>query len=298
MPSDQPANFQTHEGNSEQTATYCYVIHFAGDHKSYWTKFDRPVVIEDGPPEWGSGSQTFSPVPISHGAIENTAEFTARPTAVSIIATNELRLFFATAATAKINIHIYRVNHAGLTNPDNPTVFDEDVFEVASGVLDSIQISGLIITGNIIPEPFYMNRLVPRYCWQRQCNHRLYDLDTCKAVKGNFKFETTLQGFTRTQREVQINGTHGGDAPLSFAGGYLVHVPSGLFFSVSKEDEFSGDTYLRLTSWNAVLEQIGDNVRVFRGCNHTLEDCEAFGRKASFGGFPFIPNKNPTIHGI
>lgn len=302
MPQVQPAAFEINEGKQEQSSTYCYVIHWnpssGSGHREYWTQFDKPVVIEDCPAAIGAGTRTFTPTQVNHGRIENSAEFTAKSTAVSIVASNDLRLFFVTAAANRVMMRIFRVNTAQLTIEGGTIDFDNHVFEVNSGILDSVAIAGNIITGTVIPEPYYMNRIVPRYAFQRQCNHRLYDGFTCGAIKGNFRMDSEIVSFTRSSRTVRIDGQHGGDAPLSFAGGYLRHIASDLRFGVIKQEESGGDTFLRLNYWSSVLENIGDLVDVLRGCRHTLNDCEAFGRKASFGGFPFIPNKNPNIHGV
>ena len=39
---------------------------------------------------------------------------------------------------------------------------------------------------------------------------------------------------------------------------------------------------------------IGDAIYLYPGCDRTLNTCHAkFGNSANFGGFPFIPTKNP-----
>ncbi|MEW6169845.1 MAG: phage BR0599 family protein [Pseudomonadota bacterium] len=39
---------------------------------------------------------------------------------------------------------------------------------------------------------------------------------------------------------------------------------------------------------------VGATVVLYPGCDHTLSTCESkFGNSANFGGFPFIPTKNP-----
>ena len=39
---------------------------------------------------------------------------------------------------------------------------------------------------------------------------------------------------------------------------------------------------------------VGDTVKAFAGCNHTTEVCDGkFANLLNYGGFPFIPQKNP-----
>ena len=39
---------------------------------------------------------------------------------------------------------------------------------------------------------------------------------------------------------------------------------------------------------------VGDTIYLYPGCDRTLATCTAkFGNSANFGGFPFIPTKNP-----
>jgi uncharacterized phage protein (TIGR02218 family) len=39
---------------------------------------------------------------------------------------------------------------------------------------------------------------------------------------------------------------------------------------------------------------VGDTISLYPGCDRTLATCDTkFGNSANFGGFPFIPTKNP-----
>jgi len=39
---------------------------------------------------------------------------------------------------------------------------------------------------------------------------------------------------------------------------------------------------------------VGDQVRAYPGCDHSLITCaNKFGNSLNFGGFPFMPEKNP-----
>lgn len=302
MPADFPANFQNQEERKEQRATYCFIIHFEGQGRSYWTKYDQPVVLENLPqplvPD-GEGTKTFTPMQIGHGRIESSAEFNARSIPISVICTNELRAYFTTANATRINCYIIRVNTDQLTSGD-PIDYENHCWVVGTGILDSIQIAGATLTAIIVPPQYYIDRQLSRYFFERQCNHVVYQNEpgTCQANPNDHMRDTYIEGFTRSLRELHINGDLD-DNGADFAGGYLIHVFSGLRFSIIKETKDGGDTYLRLSSWGPEMEQLGDQVLVYKGCRHTLDDCrDIFDQEENYGGQPYIPNKNPSFHGV
>lgn len=44
--------------------------------------------------------------------------------------------------------------------------------------------------------------------------------------------------------------------------------------------------------------QNGDEVRLYKGCNKTLQQCQDYGNADNFGGYPFIPVKNIFTGGV
>jgi len=77
-----------------------------------------------------------------------------------------------------------------------------------------------------------------------------------------------------------------------YAGGYLEYdVVTGISERRFITDHTSGA--LTLTTVPAGLV-VGATVRVYPGCDHTLATCASkFGNAANYGGFPFMPTKNP-----
>lgn len=127
-----------------------------------------------------------------------------------------------------------------------------------------------------------------RLAWQRGCPHALYD-QNCRADRNSFRIVRTI--FQVLGKSIQLNG--GLPTGAQWAGGYL-------------EFQISGDTYeRRLISSVAAgglvypLGQMdkylpGMSLYLYPGCLHTSSWCDTFfNNKLNYGGFEYMPNRNP-----
>lgn len=133
-----------------------------------------------------------------------------------------------------------------------------------------------------------LSRPCPGRKYQGLCNHVLYD-DFCQAVKASNKHTgavTDVSGDNVTVTGVGSQGT-------SWAVGGTV--------------EYDGEKRLVVAQSGNVLtlrlpfpsSPDGQNVDVFAGCDHTLSTCESkFSNAINFGGFPYVPTKNPFNTGL
>lgn len=137
------------------------------------------------------------------------------------------------------------------------------------------------------PSATSLRRTGLRRLYQRQCPHVLYGA-ACKASAPAARFlgaAGLISGLT-----VDVSGTSaGGDG--YYAGGILEW--SG---AAGTERRFivghAGNTLTLSTQPNGLTT--GTSVSVYPGCDHSLATCHAkFNNAANFGGFPFIPTKNP-----
>ncbi len=86
-----------------------------------------------------------------------------------------------------------------------------------------------------------------------------------------------------------------GDDMQQFVGGYIINDRTGIQRNIVNIDNNS----IFLDGMFADVE-VGDKVRLYPGCDHKIDgDCRlTYNNVINFGGFPFIPRKNPFLKGF
>lgn len=126
-----------------------------------------------------------------------------------------------------------------------------------------------------------------RRLYQRQCPHVLYS-SACGVMKIYHAWSTTVTG---------INGVNIDVASLEdkpYAGGYIEfdNGEAGIERRFIRSAAVTG-TGLVLSHALPTLE-VGSSITVFPGCDHTTATCrDVFNNLPNYGGFPYIPQKNP-----
>lgn len=133
-----------------------------------------------------------------------------------------------------------------------------------------------------------------RRAYQTSCPHVLYGT-SCNANRAEFDTVAVLSDvsgnlITSAGLIVAINPTFD-DA--WFTGGYVEFVIGGHTERrfITDFNNASGTLTLNLPFSDLAA---GDTVTAFAGCNHTTDVCNGkFDNLLNYGGFPFIPQKNP-----
>lgn len=120
------------------------------------------------------------------------------------------------------------------------------------------------------------------------CPFTLYGKE-CKVDAGAYKRTATLTAVNAT---VLTSVDFGTQVDGYWTGGYI---------SWESPDKILFTRFVTGHSGNQIsLSQqlqglaVGDRVDIYPGCNHTLETCRyKFNNLLNYGGFPWIPNKNP-----
>jgi hypothetical protein len=298
---DLPTSQKAMETAPAITAAYGYVIHHhADDERVFYTNWQTPLEVTGLPANLTPSSpQTFTPGQIAHGEITTSAVWEKRSTQIHIPTTDDrLRRYFVTAAAVKITVTILRFNSGKLLD-DTPLAFATDGAIIASGVLGVLSFNDQTITGDLTPEPFLADQAVPRHYFERTCNHVLGNPLTCKVNLAAFTHAATITAVNRNTKVVTVDITSPGAADY-FRSGTLVLDSTGERMAVVWSDEAGpGDTVrLALRVWNPALAP-GEFVTLQAGCKRTTADCKnKFNNAANFGGFPFVPNRNPSIVGV
>lgn len=136
-----------------------------------------------------------------------------------------------------------------------------------------------------------MSRRVPRYGYQGLCNHMVFD-ERCKAVEASFRHNGRVLSVTNNVLEIENLSAKGDNWARS---GYVT--VSGLDYRVVIAH--TGDEIRLLLPFPDDIPLLGSNVDVYAGCAHTPEDCiNKFNNFVNYGGFPWVPRKNPYQTGI
>lgn len=120
--------------------------------------------------------------------------------------------------------------------------------------------------------------------YQVPCNHLLYG-PRCAVNALIHRFVTTVQTYAGTAISVIGEPT----TPNDLAGGEIVNPRNG-----ERRLILTNNGSLLTIGYPFVDLQPGDEVHLFRGCDHSLEQCKAkFNNVINHGGFKYIPPDNP-----
>lgn len=131
-------------------------------------------------------------------------------------------------------------------------------------------------------------RKIPKWLYQTQCNHMLYD-QFCTINPATFTFAGTLGAIAGTTVTVAAAA---GKPDGYYNGGFLKDGDTYAFIQTHV------GTSLLLLAMSPKLVT-GDAIALTAGCDRTRATCIAkFNNLANFMGFPYIPTKNPYSSGL
>ncbi len=293
---DRPIPYAAQERAPHLVPAYCYVVQMEDGTSWFLTNRDRPVTVSGLPAEMGaSDPQTFLPAQVRHSAVESKDRFEETTTTLTVLVQDSaLQRYFLTAAAVKLKAWIMRGQSE--TTDGATLVFAENVIVVQSGILGKVGFKGNTIAVEITPEPFYVDGRIPRKYFGRECDHFLYAPRFqgvgCGVDKELFKFETTIAAITPAQRTITLTGQRPDTPENFFNRGHFENLTIGGKMSIAWGVFNGGDTDLKLVTWNPELA-IGQNIKAFGGCLHTVAACRLFGNQANFGNFPDVPDRTP-----
>ena len=167
------------------------------------------------------------------------------------------------------------------------------------GFIDSVSFQGggrAIVRA--ISEGGLLRRNIPKRTYRGLCGHVLYD-GGCKVSRTSFEFNVTVTAISADGLTVTVQGTGiSGQASDFFAGGEL-QKPSGDRRMVLNFTDLGGGsgTVLVMLPYSGVA--IGDALKLTAGCDHVIQTCRTkFANEVNYGGFPWIPTRNPFDSGI
>ena len=237
---------------------------------------NRPYIVSDS-------NETWLPSSIENTEVNQSNELAKDPVKITLPRDNTLADSFLAGSPDEITtVTIFRL-HEGTA----PVAYWK-------GRVAGSSISGDAVTLNCENIFTSMRRTGLRARYQRNCRHALYS-DQCGIALYEYAdvaTATAASGYTVT---VEINSNsradgyyNGGILDDGFGKRYITrHVGSTLTL-------MQPSRYL-ITE----MDSAGLSITLYPGCAHTPADCETkFDNLLNYGGFPYIPNKNPFANEI
>ena len=169
----------------------------------------------------------------------------------------------------------------------------EESIVIFEGFVASVKFDGELQAQVLCnPTTNVFKRAGPRMTYQGICNHVLYD-NRCAVARATFTYTGLASAVTGSV--ITVNGVSGQGA--NWAVGGFVQAPTA-----APEDKRmilaqSGDNLTLLLPFSIAV--VGTQVDVLAGCDHSLATCNTkFSNVINFGGFPYVPRKNPFNSGL
>lgn len=221
---------------------------------------------------------TYAAEPLQRGKIEASAERARNALTIDCRREFAIADMFRVAPPTDVIGVIVRRQHRG----------DSDVAVIWTGRVLNCEFTGAQARLNCEPVTSSLRRPGLRRLYQRGCPHVLYGQGggQCNLNRASVSTVTTVAAISGLVLSVAAIGAY------PFAGGFVEwEVEPGVIerrFIVS----FTG---LDLTLSQAFQGlEVGDTVTVSPGCDHSVATCDGtYSNIANYGGFPFIPIKNP-----
>lgn len=272
------AGFETSQEGSRPIELYRFEL---GTTTYLWTSAEDAITFN---------LETYQPETISRSKIGQSHEASDGEVVVTVPATNPLaRLYISVVPGQRAKCTITRLQRSDFPSPGSLKIFQ--------GMVRSVGFSeqGKLAKVLVVPLAAAASRPCPRFGFQAGCNNVLGD--------GNCQVDLNLPAF-------RFDGT------ISAASGNTVTVPGASAFG---DGWFTAGFVEALSGLDAraVLEHVGDDLRLmlpfpfspvgqpvtlFAGCSHDIDDPQGCGPKfnnvLNFGGFAFVPTKNPFQTGL
>lgn len=237
---------------------------------------------------------TYLPEAITRGKIGQSPSDRKTVLEITVPSTNTFALRFRPSVpAARARITIQRLQRSDFPSPEVVTIFDGYVSSVA------FEEDGKVAKIACTPVTAAQSRPVPRFSYQGMCNHVLYD-DGCKVDDTDAQWRLTATATAVDGAVVTVSG----------AGAFGADWWVGGFMEINGGDDSrlilsqSGDDLQLLLPFPGSIT--GGNVTIFAGCDHLIETCDskfsttedALSNVINYGGFAFVPTKNPFQTGL
>lgn len=228
---------------------------------------------------------TYTPEPISFTNIITTSEIAKNAVSITLPRDNTLAgIFLGQVPEEATSLTVYRGH--------TPTL-EGDIYW--KGRVASAEVGRDSVTLNCEDIFTSMQRPGLRARYQKNCRHPLYSTD-CGVTQASFSVSASINaisGFTITVDPISQSPELDADY---FAGG-IIELSDGTKRSIVSQGVSSPDGIVLtlISPFNDLsVTSPQTSCTLYPGCDHTTTDCKnRFNNLLNYGGFPYLPSKNP-----
>ena len=249
-------------------------------------------------------NETYTPIAVSREDIDQQDSRYQRLLNVNLPASNSFVQRYITLIPATIDqFELFRQHTTDGATPETVSIFSGQVMSVE--FVDGVTAKIAIQTFGAI-----LDRLIPQQTSRNPCNHILYDskcgvTDTLFSLSGVVSaiapngLEITIDTGSNTVPNTGLELTAQlADDPAFFNAGLISRGSIELRMIRATVDDGGNEATLTVIFPMQTLS-IGTSITIFAGCDHQLPTCrDKFANADRYGGFPFIPLKNPFVIGV
>lgn len=229
-------------------------------------------------------TRTYEPLLIDRGSLEFSSDFNKNTLEIEVAFDAAfLDLFRVSPPSGVVSLTIRRLHRTDVAL---------EVVSLWKGRIINVTWSPTKAMLTCEPIRTSVQRIGLRRTFQLQCPHALYS-QMCGASKALNELIGTVQSISGSS----VNITGVSVYPVNyFAGGYIEYLSSQFITNERRMITSNpGSTNQINLVFPANNLQIGDEVRVYPGCDHTLgsNGCAKFNNTINYGGKPYTPTKNP-----
>jgi len=195
-----------------------------------------------------------------------------------------VRFFIASVPGQSVEIVVERIQILDVT---------EARMVMYSGLVQSVTFEdgGTKAVLSVVTSQSAFSKAVPRDVYSAVCNHVLFD-DRCGLAEASWR--VTAEVLSIVGNVIEIDGLSS-EADGYYTAGFIELTGSAPDFRVI----LAHATDFVTVALPFGTSPLGELVRVYAGCAHDPTTCQAkFNNLINFGGFPFVPTKNPFQTGL
>lgn len=247
----------------------------AGSLSFFYTSAEDVVTI---------GAQDYTPAPglersnDREGADQRESDFTFQLPTVDPLA----QLFVGQVPGFRVRVTVKRFHRSDTPTPEVAQVFDGYVHGVAFEENCKLAV---FTSRDLLAS---LGKLIPRRTYQSACNHVLYHATTCRVNDADPAFRASLISVSSlVANDLTVVGLSPTYSDGWFDGGY-VEVVGGFDYRLVLSHV--GNVLTLHTPFSTTPS----TVNVFAGCAHDIATCKLkFDNVVNYGGFAFVPTRNP-----
>lgn len=269
------APFETSVESSQPIELYEIIL---GTQTFYYTSAEDDITISPF---------VYEAIPITRGKIQQGPEDGNRTLEIDLPGSNIFaRKYIGSVPSERAQLTIKRLQRPDFPGPEVITLFE--------GFVKSVAFSENGRKAKLAVEPAISasSRSIPRYTYQGSCNHVLYDV-RCQVDDTNPAYRHTGIVTAVNGSVVTVTGADG------FTDGWFTGGSSEALGGLDARlilDHVGEDITLLLPF---PYDLIGQSLILLAGCAHDIATCKSkFDNVINYGGFAFVPTKNPFDTGI